>query len=31
MFCGFRFAGRKIEPVPARRPDHPLERPALAR
>ena len=31
MFCGFTFAGRKIEPVPARRPDHPLERPALAR
>ncbi len=21
MFCGFTFAGRKIEPVPARRPD----------
>ena len=31
MFCGFTFAGRKIETVPARKPDRPLERPALAR
>ena len=31
MFCGFTFAGRKIEPVPARPPDRALERPALAR
>ena len=31
MFCGFTFAGRKIAPVPARKPDRPLERPALAR
>ena len=31
MFCGFTFAGRKIEPVPVRTPDRPIERPALAR
>jgi hypothetical protein len=31
MFCGFTFAGRKVESVPARRPDQSLERPALAR
>ena len=31
MFCGFTFVGRKIEPVPARRPEASLERPALAR
>jgi hypothetical protein len=31
MFCGFTFAGRKIAPVPATRPDRSLERPALAR
>ncbi len=31
MFCGFTFAGRKIEPVPARPSDRALERPALAR
>ena len=31
MFCGFTFAGRKVERVPARRPDQSLERPALAR
>jgi hypothetical protein len=31
MFCGFTFAGRKVEPSPVRRPDAPLERPALAR
>jgi hypothetical protein len=31
MFCGFTFVGRKIEPVPAHRPEASLERPALAR
>jgi hypothetical protein len=31
MFCGFTFVGRKVEPVPARRPEASLERPALAR
>ncbi len=31
MFCGFTFVGRKIEPVPARRPEASLERPVLAR
>jgi len=31
MFCGFTFVGRKIEPVPARRPEASIERPALAR
>jgi cytochrome c oxidase cbb3-type subunit 1 len=31
MFCGFTFAGRKIEPVQARPPEPALERPALAR
>jgi hypothetical protein len=31
MFCGFTFAGRKVEPVSVRKSDRPLERPALAR
>jgi hypothetical protein len=31
MFCGFTFAGRKIAPARARRTEHRLEKPALAR
>jgi hypothetical protein len=31
MFCGFRFAGRRIEPARARKPERPVKRPALAR
>jgi hypothetical protein len=31
MFCGFTFAGRRIEPAPAPRSEPALERPALAR
>jgi hypothetical protein len=31
MFCGFTFAGRRIEPARARRSEQRLERPALAR
>jgi hypothetical protein len=31
MFCGFTFAGRKIEPTPAPKPEALPSRPALAR
>jgi cytochrome c oxidase cbb3-type subunit 1 len=31
MFCGFTFAGRRIEPARAQRPEQPASKPALAR
>jgi hypothetical protein len=31
MFCGFTFAGRRIQPARAQRPEQPASEPALAR